>query len=181
VPASIDHCEEHFPDLLARGMVAMRALLAMVVISAAFAHNEPHVLDGINVKAVKIDIDAAISLTASPNELDHVSTSDVRSLQLLMPCGLAVLQTDWVTVTWSGVSNPNTSTDWIGVYSPSTADPRQTSVIKFKLTNSASGSGSTTFRLINMRADYIFAFFRNGMTSPVLAAWSNNVTFSNCA
>lgn len=86
-----------------------------------------------------------------------------------------------MTVTWSGVPNPNPSTDWIGVYSPSTADPRQTSVIKFKLTNSAQSSGSTTFRLINMRADYIFAFFRNGMTSPVLAAWSNNVTFSNCA
>lgn len=68
----------------------MRALLALVVIFAAavVAHNEPHVLDGINVKAVKIDIDAAISLTASPNELDHVSTSGVESFQALIPCGL---------------------------------------------------------------------------------------------
>lgn len=37
------------------------------------------------------------------------------------------------------------------------------------------GSGSLRFRLVNMRSDYVFVFFRNGREHPVLAARSNVV------
>jgi hypothetical protein len=35
------------------------------------------------------------------------------------------------------------------------------------------------FRLINMRADVRFAFFRGGLKLPRLAAWSNSITFED--
>ncbi len=37
----------------------------------------------------------------------------------------------------------------------------------------AEGKGSLKFRLLNMRSDYIFVIFRNGLEKPIAAALSN--------
>jgi hypothetical protein len=60
--------------------------------------------------------------------------------------------------------------DWIGVYSPSNVDPKQTSVIKYKPTLSSASSGSTTWRLLNMRADC--ECFLSLLHNVVLLCWS---------
>jgi len=90
---------------------------------------------------------------------------------------------DWVALKWNGVSKPS-SEDWIGVYSPSNVNFQETSPVKFQYANFSSnyiatGSGSIQFRLVNMHADYIFAFMRNGTSYPILSGFSNVVTFQN--
>eukprot|EP00698_Gefionella_okellyi_P012731 TRINITY_DN3448_c0_g1_i1.p1 TRINITY_DN3448_c0_g1~~TRINITY_DN3448_c0_g1_i1.p1 ORF type:complete len:576 (+),score=64.75 TRINITY_DN3448_c0_g1_i1:121-1728(+) len=88
----------------------------------------------------------------------------------------------WVTVQWSGISGPKDN-DWIGVYSQTPYDLKS-SPSKGKYCNESkdfmhTGSGSLEFRLVNMRAAYTFVLFRNGLSSPVAVATSNQVSFAN--
>jgi hypothetical protein len=91
---------------------------------------------------------------------------------------------EWVELTWSGVSTP-AETDWIGVYSPSTVDIKKTKPVKYLFPSKVvptylkTGSGSWSFRLLNLRADYRFVLYRNGLDRPVYAGQSNTVTFAN--
>ena len=48
---------------------------------------------------------------------------------------------DWVDVTWSGVSNPSTKDDWIGVYAPptngNTVNPQTQAPVKYQVRNAS--------------------------------------------
>jgi len=89
-----------------------------------------------------------------------------------------------VTVSWSGVSDPSASDDWIGAYS---LDPgmhfTSTAPVKYLLASGNStwkdGYGSVQFRLINMRAPFFFTFMRNGFNQPVVAQQTGKVAFAN--
>ncbi|GLU12719.1 hypothetical protein SLE2022_293780 [Rubroshorea leprosula] len=90
------------------------------------------------------------------------------------------------------------SDDWIGVFSPakfnsSTCpnEPKEaapflcTSPIKYKFANEGNldyvktGKASLKFQLINQRADFSFALFSGGLSSPKLVAVSNFISFLN--
>jgi hypothetical protein len=85
-------------------VVAVALLCAVVLVKA---HNEPHPLDLINVHDLNVHIDPSISLSVSPSQLTHVSEIETRSEPLTLPLLCLFHQTDWVTSTWSGVSNPD--------------------------------------------------------------------------
>jgi hypothetical protein len=73
-----------------------------------------------------------------------------------------------VTVSWAGVAAPSDN-DWIGIYSP-VPDKllfNVTTPVKLQMANSvpshrSQGKGNLTFGLLNLRGNYIFAFFRSG-------------------
>jgi len=120
-----------------------------------------------------------------------VSSFEKISKQTILPFNSANVQMEaspnvlteagMVVVNWKGVQNPNDD-DWIGVYSPSTVNTTTTSPVKYQLANVSpdylnTGAGSLTFRLINIRDDYIFVFMKTnqGDTEPV--GKSNTVNF----
>eukprot|EP01126_Amoeba_proteus_P056732 TRINITY_DN716_c0_g1_i1.p1 TRINITY_DN716_c0_g1~~TRINITY_DN716_c0_g1_i1.p1 ORF type:complete len:653 (-),score=133.46 TRINITY_DN716_c0_g1_i1:155-2068(-) len=89
--------------------------------------------------------------------------------QLLLSVSPSFIQVDRtnVTVWWKGVENP-TEEDWIGLYTPVTADFVHRTPVKLKMctessTHLVNGTGSLNFSLLNMRDDYIFALFRSGV------------------
>ncbi len=131
------------------------------------AVDEEHVLDAVkhlHIHRPPSHLLDGISMIASPSQLSKSG--------------------EWVTLDFSGVTNP-TSDDWIGVYSPASADIKRTKPVKYlmlsKLGSSylSSGSGSWSFRLLNLRADYAFVLYHGGLSSPVYAGSSNTVTFTN--
>ncbi|CAM6117218.1 unnamed protein product [Calypogeia fissa] len=108
---------------------------------------------------------------------------------------------EYVTVQFKRPSGAE-DTDWIGVFSPAIFDaslcseppgvPNKdqepllcTAPVKYSYANmstpdyASTGEGTLKFRLINMRADYSFGFFKGDVTSPVLMALSNPVQFAN--
>ncbi|GAQ85317.1 purple acid phosphatases superfamily protein [Klebsormidium nitens] len=120
-------------------------------------------LEEINVESMVVQINEEVQLSVTPQVVPE--------------------NAGWVTVSWRNVDEPS-SLDWIAVYVPADADPTLTAPIKFKMAvtdpgHLASGSGSVRFRLINMRADVRFAFFRGGLKAPHLAAWSQAVVFAD--
>lgn len=142
------------------------ACLALAASSPALAHGGAHVhpsmLSMINVAAVTHKPDPAVRISCSTSR---------------------VTNGEFVTVEWSGVSDPSEG-DWIGVYSPSTVDMSLHVPIKFQFANHSAnymstGSGSLRFQLLNLRADYVFAFARNSLFTPTIAAVSNVVTFAD--
>jgi len=136
-------------------------LIGILLIGSAFAHSL-NSLANIQIQNVQLNLDGNITLSASPKILTAPS--------------------EWVTVSWSGVREP-TDQDWIGVFSPGDIDISRTAPVKYQFTSVSpsytSGSGSIQFDILNMHADYIFLFFRNGTTFPVAAASSNRITFQN--
>jgi hypothetical protein len=97
----------------------------------------------------------------------------------------AILKTSgsWVEVTWSGVISPSTD-DWVGVYAPSKANYTQKAPLKYQYahvspTYMKTGYGSLSFRMVNMRSDIGFVFFRHGIHHPIVASVSNSVIFEN--
>ncbi|KAK1565791.1 hypothetical protein Q3G72_035195 [Acer saccharum] len=107
--------------------------------------------------------------------------------------------TQWVTV---NLVSPDPSVDdWVGVFSPAKLnsstclpvdDPKGrnkpyicSAPIKYKYANHSnsyySKTGKTTlkFKLINQRADFSFALFSGGLSSPKLVAVSNSISFAN--
>jgi hypothetical protein len=127
------------------------------------SHEFIHPLSLINVAGIATETDDRIFITASPSVLPKSGS--------------------WVNVTWSGVPSPSRS-DWIGVYAPSKANYKYTAPLKYQYagvspTHMNGGFGSLAFRMVNMRADVGFVFFRDGIDHPVVAAVSNSVTFQN--
>ncbi|KAK4264513.1 hypothetical protein QN277_025676 [Acacia crassicarpa] len=112
--------------------------------------------------------------------------------------GLQGQDTEWVTVE---LNAPDPSEDdWVGVFSPanfnSASCPPEngewietpylcTAPIKYKYANDSNSEYTTTgtavlkFQLINQRADFSFAFFSGGLSSPKLVSVSNNISFAN--
>ncbi|KAK0586414.1 hypothetical protein LWI29_006494 [Acer saccharum] len=107
--------------------------------------------------------------------------------------------TQWVTV---NLVSPDPSVDdWVGVFSPAKLnsstcppvdDPKGrnkpyicSAPIKYKYANHSnsyySKTGKTTlkFKLINQWADFSFALFSGGLSSPKLVAVSNSISFAN--
>lgn len=144
-------------------VLASVALLFLLSISLSAGHGAPRA-SLVHVENIVSEPDMSLSLAVSPK----------------------VLQTslEWVTVSWENVSNPDKG-DWIGIYSPPTADVSSIAPVKYQLASSSpshgtSGSGTLRFNLVNMRSNYSFAFFRNGTDYPVLAAISQDtVSFIN--
>ncbi|KAL6623537.1 hypothetical protein ACP70R_033416 [Stipagrostis hirtigluma subsp. patula] len=111
--------------------------------------------------------------------------------------GLKGQSSDWVVVEFSYL-NPRND-DWIGVFSPSgfssgICQPENygdlppllcTAPIKFQFANfkndgyNKSGKGSLRLQLINQRADFAFALFSGGLSTPKLIAVSDEVSFEN--
>ena len=105
----------------ANARVGVASALAVTVLAAAcMCHlplatarpgELPTLLALINVRATTMELDDGIVLSVTP---DQVSNGD------------------YVTVTWSGVTNPING-DWVGVYSPSTTNIMEHYPIKFKV------------------------------------------------
>jgi len=91
--------------------------------------------------------------------------------------------TGWVELHFEGIEAPKHD-DWVGVYSPANVDIKTTAPVKFKYASASAdyikhGRGSLKFKLINMRDNYRFVFFRDGTKHPVAVAKSNVVGFLN--
>jgi hypothetical protein len=145
----------------------MKALLVLLFLCAATAHKYKSLFDELDIANYNTRLveqaDPHFKITASPNVLHE--------------------NAEFVTVVYEGVQNP-TKNDWIGVYSPANVDIKNTSPVKYKWATVSdnylrTGSGSTTFRLLNMRSDYAFVFFTNGTASPIAVGKSNSVSFTN--
>ncbi|XP_058070413.1 probable inactive purple acid phosphatase 1 isoform X2 [Magnolia sinica] len=111
--------------------------------------------------------------------------------------GLTGGNSEWVNLQFS-CPNPSND-DWIGVFSPSNFSssicmPENlrdqppllcTAPIKFQFANYSSpnyistGMGLLKLQLINQRADFSFALFSGGLSTPKLIAVSNAVVFAN--
>jgi len=142
-------------------------LCVLALATAVCAHDgpDPHRLSFIDPAEIVVALTGQVSISASPDVLT-VSGQEV-------------------TVSFSGVPSPAT-TDWIAVYAPTNDSSEfiKSTPVKYKLASSDSnymktGSGSVTFRLLNMRSDYVFAFMRGSLKKPTLAALSNAVAFTD--
>lgn len=112
--------------------------------------------------------------------------------------GLEGDDTEWVTVNIES-SKPSVD-DWVGVFSPAkfnssacppVDDPKEqtpyicSAPIKYKFANHSNlgyaktGRASLRFQLINQRADFSFALFSGGLSTPKLVAVSNSISFVN--
>ena len=121
-----------------------------------------HRLHHIQVNDIQTSTSNGISLAASPSTVNNG---------------------DYVTVSFSGITDP-APTDWVALYLTSDTNISAVAPVKYSnATNSAgylsTGSGSLQFRLVNMRSDYKFVFFRNGFTTPIAVAESNVVVLQS--
>jgi len=106
--------------------------------------------------------DATQTLTVSPDVLSSVSA--------------------YVTVSWSGIVNPQPA-DWIAAYSPPPTSPQgylTTLPVKYQnLTADNIGvDGSIQFWLLHMRAPYVFVYMKGGFTAPQVITVSNVLTYT---
>lgn len=113
--------------------------------------------------------------------------------------GLKNEDTEWVTVE---LRSPHPSPDdWIGIFSPANFNASATceevgntrvqqpfictAPIKYQYANysnsdyTKTGRSTLKFQLINQRADFSFALFSGGLSSPKLVALSNTISFAN--
>ncbi|KMS95047.1 hypothetical protein BVRB_012980 [Beta vulgaris subsp. vulgaris] len=113
--------------------------------------------------------------------------------------GLKNEDTEWVTVE---LQSPHPSPDdWIGIFSPANFNASATceevgntrvqqpfictAPIKYQYANysnsdyTKTGRSTLKFQLINQRADFSFALFSGGLSSPKLVALSNTISFAN--
>ncbi|KAL3684842.1 hypothetical protein R1sor_002864 [Riccia sorocarpa] len=158
--------------------------LALFARQSSQFHAMEQPLARIDLDRSRIMLDITVSIRASPEVLgfQNEGAEDVR-------------------VTFTRPSGAE-ETDWIGVFSPSdfsastcTEPPGQpdkdqfpklcTAPVKYKYANYSTpdyvrtGEGNLSFRLINMRADYAFGYFKGDVTNPVLLAVSNAVKFTS--
>lgn len=143
-------------------LLATALLLAAVLVGTANAHSDAP-SRAVGVRNVRTRVEAAVRVSASPSALRHTG--------------------EWVEVSFEGVGSPHKG-DWVGVYSPADADVHSTAPVKWQHADVSAeylrtGAGKLRFRLINMRASYVFHFMRNGTAHPVLVSSSNHVTFAN--
>ncbi|KAI5081659.1 hypothetical protein GOP47_0001402, partial [Adiantum capillus-veneris] len=149
-------------------------------LSAANVLNREQPLAGISLQQATVNIDPSASISASPTLL-----------------GLQGNHAELVTVIFN--RSAAASSDWIAVFSPAKfnaslcveSDDLEdapffcNAPIKYQFANftsadyEISGRGMLHLRLINQRADFSFAYFSGGITSPVLLAISEPIRFWN--
>ena len=93
------------------GLVVAAVLVCHLAVVAARPGEMPTLISLINVPATTMELDSAITLT---------------------PSATTVTNGEFITVSWSGVSDPSNG-DWIGVYSPSTTNVMEHYPIKFQV------------------------------------------------
>uniref|UniRef100_A0A7N1A3F6 Purple acid phosphatase n=2 Tax=Kalanchoe fedtschenkoi TaxID=63787 RepID=A0A7N1A3F6_KALFE len=155
--------------------------LLWVVVDARADKSGEQPLSKIGVYRTSLGLSSSASVNASPAVL-----------------GLKGEDTEWVTV---DIRHPQAAPDdWIGVFSPANFntslcppvdDPKEqspyicTAPIKYMFANHSNsdyiktGQASLKLVLINQRADFSFALFSGGLSSPKLLAVSNYVAFAN--
>eukprot|EP01136_Pigoraptor_vietnamica_P034748 Opistho-1_new@99065 len=153
---------------MATRAIAAAAVALVALACVCSAHPFTSRFEKINVHAIRHP--AGLSSRALPVAVS-VNTSMIEGTR------------GFVEVSWSGVESPSDS-DWIAVYSPAKANFSEMAPIKYKFakaskTHLTTGAGSLVFDIANMRDDYVFAFYRNGTDSPVIAGLSSAVAFSN--
>ncbi|CAL9030788.1 unnamed protein product [Prunus brigantina] len=177
------------PEMERLSFLSLKAALILVfLVHFTVAHNvKRHGGAGDGVQPLsKIQIHKTIDAT-------HENAS-VRAYPVLL--GTTGKEYEWVTV---NVVSPNPSSDdWLGVFSPAkfnastcpyTEDYYEpylcSAPIKYKYANYSNANYNKTgktilkFRLINQRADFAFALFSGGLSSPKLVAISNAIVFAN--
>ena len=158
---TISFNDEGFTDRSMNRSVLL-CLLGLAVLLVVNAHKHVSPFERIQMHLASVRLDSSISISISPDALESNG--------------------QWVTVTWSGVSKPSKD-DWIGAFSQLPFNP-SSAPAKYKMCSDVSpdyirtGSGNTTFRLVNMRSAYTFALF-SGQDHPVLLATSKSVSFKN--
>ncbi|KAF2916945.1 hypothetical protein DAI22_09g156900 [Oryza sativa Japonica Group] len=166
-------------------LVSPAAAAAVNSTSATLDNIQP--LSTLNMAAARVAMDAGSAIRASP-ELLGTNGED----------------SAWVTVNFT--TPAPTDGHWIALFSPADFDlimgGKQSSSrinaagedeapaglpiapIKYKFANispsfMSSGSGDTSFLLINQRYDYAFGLFSGGKDNPKLVAVSNKISFAN--
>jgi len=148
-----------------RSFVLLVALLALAVAltsaAASGAHGHEEYLPDVS-KLTFAPRDAAQTLSVSPDVLSSVSA--------------------YVTVSWSGIVNPQPA-DWIAAYSPPPTSPEgylTTLPIKYQnLTADNIGvDGNIQFWLLHMRAPYVFVYMKGGFSKPQVITVSNVLTYT---
>ncbi|KAM2286563.1 hypothetical protein ACFX1S_039016 [Malus domestica] len=161
-------------------------LVLLVQFTAADHSHKKHAGDGVQPLS-KIQIHRAVY------EL-HENAS-VKAYPVLL--GTKGEDSQWVTI--EVVSPKPAEDDWLAVFSPadfnsSTCPPTDdrevapnicSAPIKYRFANDSNtgytktGKASLKFQLINQRADFSFALFSGGLSTPKLVAVSNSISFVN--
>ncbi|KAB2620332.1 inactive purple acid phosphatase 27 [Pyrus ussuriensis x Pyrus communis] len=169
--------------------LAVKVVLVLVLLvqfTAADHSHKKHAGDGVQPLS-KIQIHRAVY------EL-HENAS-VKAYPVLL--GTKGEDSQWVTIE---VASPKPAEDdWLAVFSPadfnsSTCPPTDdrevapnicSAPIKYRFANDSNagytktGKASLRFQLINQRADFSFALFSGGLSTPKLVAVSNSISFAN--
>jgi acid phosphatase type 7 len=124
-------------------------------------------------------ISCALAHTVHPNSLiDYdsivVTYASDANISVSPP---VILNNDVVQVSYSLPSYVKVETVFIAAYSPSTVDITKTAPIEYKSVSTL--SGTLSFTLVNMRADYVFIAFNGSLSKPVEMGRSNLVEFEN--
>jgi len=108
----------------------------------------------------------------------------IQEVQLRAAASLTVNETlltksgEWISVTWAGIPYPSSS-DMIALFSPSSVNLTTHVPVKYKYVDVdsgfASGKGTTSFRLVNMRTDGVFVYIQNNN----IIALSQMIDFQN--
>ena len=126
------------------------------------AHSTPHPLSRIALDQLRVQLDGG-SISLGSSTLHGMGET--------------------VNATFSGISSryPG-SDDWVGVWSPAPTDGNytRTSPTKYKMvTPDASGAGTVSLWLLNMREDVVVAYMTGGLRAPVMLAVSAVARFDN--
>ncbi|XP_009368528.3 probable inactive purple acid phosphatase 27 [Pyrus x bretschneideri] len=161
-------------------------LVLLVQFTAADHSHKKHAGDGVQPLS-KIQIHRAV--------YDLHENASVKAYPVLL--GTKGEDSQWVTIE---VASPKPAEDdWLAVFSPadfnsSTCPPTDdrevapnicSAPIKYRFANDSNagytktGKASLKFQLINQRADFSFALFSGGLSTPKLVAVSNSISFAN--
>jgi acid phosphatase type 7 len=95
---------------------------------------------------------------------------------IVIKCNISELSRngEWVEVSWSGVSKPKEA-DMLALFAPPDAYHDGAAPVKYAYANSSAnyiktGSGSMSFRLVNLRSDVRFVFVKGGIDKPSVVA-----------
>uniref|UniRef100_A0A0D3H8N5 Purple acid phosphatase n=1 Tax=Oryza barthii TaxID=65489 RepID=A0A0D3H8N5_9ORYZ len=162
--------------LLAAAFLLVSPAAAAAVNSTSATLDNIQPLSTLNMAAARVAMDAGSAIRASPELLGtNVSITQPRAIQAYeiseshlfssLAGGRQGEDSAWVTVNFT--TPAPTDGHWIALFSPADFDFM------------SSGSGDTSFLLINQRYDYAFGLFSGGKDNPKLVAVSNKISFAN--
>ena len=127
-----------------------------------------------------------ISLPRSDRIIENSGASIHSVTPTVIPrreCSVSPLSTSEITVAYS--CRNRTDTDWIGIYSPYTANISEMVPVRLGYCSDSSdylktGKGSLRFRLTNTRSSVAIYMFQGGLGNPLpIAKWKEPVTFED--